>query len=1276
MQDFIERFTSSSLKPSRNEGFVAVSRASLLRAGLLLLLVGISMGAYAQEICNNGLDDDNDGYVDCFDPDCSGNFFCASQFFGGPVPACQTSPPPAPPFTMTQLWATDSVATPVDSRRTPMIGDIDLDGIPEVITGRPLVSNATFVFNGANGALERTIGSLPTAGMNGYAIADIDNDGFGEILMVAAASRQLYCFEHNGGLKWSSSVPVGYGAGDDAWTPAIADFEEDGIPEIYLGNQIFNSVNGNLIASSASAGAKGANAGSPNEPFSVAADVLPTGFCPDCAGLELVAGNTVYSVNLGAGSITARTSITGAPDGLTSLGDIDRDGDIDAVVVAQSASGRGIVYAWDLQTAAQIGSTFQIDAAANAGGAITASGGLAAIDDVDRNGTMNVVVAGRNVVLALSFNPGPNTFTELWSFPLQVLSGRSGVVLFDFEGDNNTEVVVRDESQLYVLNAATGANRFAIGCASPNTRMETPVVADVDNNGQANIVCQCGTKVKAFQPSTVPWIATRTVFNQRSYYVLNIKDNLRIPRVQQHQERGFPAGAPVNFPFNSFMKQTSRLADNGALVNPAANDAITILNMATDLDLGSCQNGVRDSVGVRLTISNTGNATIPVGTGIAFYRNNPYLPGAVLLGTRATGTAVPAGASFTLPMIYVGDQGGTFNLYYQINDDGSNPIPISAPAIGHQECNFTNNMGNVTIINCGNLPPVIDTFGLPTNTIIFNSLEDQALTYCLSASDPQFDEHDATALIGAPTLGIVTGLADGDSCVQLIPNPNANGSTTFSIIVCDDGNVSLCDTVVFIWNIIPVNDRPLAVDDSATTIEDIPVTFNILLNDSDVEGNPLTSTIYAGPSNGTAVNTSGSILYTPNPNFSGLDTLWYQLCDNALPPGCDSAMVIILVQDINDKPTAVSDTLAMPNDTLTVTIDVQANDTDVEPTSIFTTTISCQPLHGTATLSGIDIVYVPDSTFLGLDSLCYIICDNGTPVMCDTAWVYLTIFNGNEAPIALNDADSTTYLDVITFSLLTNDSDPNGHIFDFTAISCGPNHGTIVIDTALGMITYTPDTLYLGIDTLCYVICDNPPAGGPFCDTAFVYITVLSDNRPPVAVRDTMTLLFNTTGTRDILANDSDPDSVDVLTATVITQPSNGSVLLASGMATYTPNPTFVGTDSFHYALCDNGYLRLCDSAYAVFTILPPNELVIPNGFSPNGDGINDFLEIEAILLFPGNSLMIFNRWGSQVFEANGYHNEWGGTFNENPVPDGTYFFRLDPGNGTSVLTGFILVYR
>jgi gliding motility-associated-like protein len=1176
---------------------------------------------------------------------------------------------------MSLLWATDSVATPLDGRRMPVIGDIDLDGVPEVVTGVPGLANRSYVYNGANGVLERTLATLPISTSSAYAIADIDNDGFGEIVMVTSGSRQLICYEHNGAIKWTSAVAVGYAAADDSWTPAVADFEEDGVPEIYIGNQIFNSVNGNLIVGGGPANGKGLNNGSPNEPFSVAADVLPNGFCPDCNGLELVAGNTVYSVNLGAGTMTVRVSPTGSLDGMTSLGDIDRDGDLDAVVVAQNLAGRGVVYGWDLQSNTVIGTPFQIDGVSTAGGAITTSGGLATIADVDNNGVMDVVVAGRNVIVCLQYNAGPNTFTEKWSAGMTSLSGRLGTTLFDFEGDGVMELVFRDELQLYVLNAATGIVRFQTSCPS-QTRLETPVIADVDNNGQANIVCGCGTKVRAYQPTAVPWVATRTVFNQRSYFVLNIKDNLRVPRVQQRQQLGFPAGSPTNFPFNAFMKQTPKLADNGALVNPAANDAVTILNPLNDIDLGSCQNGVRDSVGVRLTVTNTGSSNIPAGTRIAFYNGNPYLPGATFMQANTITTSVPAGSSLTMPMIYVGDQGGTFNLYYQINDNGTNGIPLTGPAFGHQECNFGNNIGNYQITNCGNLPPVIDTSGLATGTIVLTSLEDQVVTYCISASDPQFDAHDATAIIGAPTLGTVSGLNDGDSCITLTPTLNASGTTTFSIIVCDDANVSLCDTVVFIWNITAVNDAPVAVDDTATTNEDTPVSLNILTNDFDVESNPLTVTITGGPSNGSQTFAAGVVTYTPAPNFFGIDTISYQLCDNALPPGCDNALIIINVVPVNDAPLALDDSLTMPNDTVLVNIVVQANDTDIEAGSLFTVSILCPPTQGIATVSSGSIVYIPDSTYLGPDSLCYVLCDDGIPSMCDTAYVYFNIFNGNDAPIALDDQDSTTYLDPVSFPILLNDSDPNGHTFDITMIGCGPLHGTVLLDTALGMVIYTPDTLFLGTDTFCYVICDNPPAGVPFCDTAYVSVYVETDNNAPQALCDTMTVLFNTPGTRNILTNDSDPDTVDAIIASLIMQPSNGTMLLSGGLATYTPNATYVGVDTAWYALCDNGYTPLCDTACIVFTVLPPNDLIVPNGFSPNGDGANDFLEIEAILLFPNNELQIFNRWGSKVFEAQGYRNEWDGSFNGNPVPDGTYFYTLDPGDGTAVVTGFILVYR
>ncbi len=1277
MQDYYEHTACSSFGIAKGNAKALVPKA-VLKNFLLLLVFGIiSSGVYAQEICNNGLDDDNDGYVDCFDPDCSGSFFCGNQFFGGAVPSCQTAPPPSPGMTLSLLWATDSVATPLVPKRTPIIGDIDLDGVPEVITGAPVIGSGTYVFNGANGLLERTITSPPTnPNMNAYAIADIDNDGFGEIIMVstAAAGRQLFCYEHTGSLKWTSSAPVGYFPAHDSWTPHVADFEEDGLPEIYVGNQIFDGANGNLIVGPGPGTSMGENGGSGGEPFSAAADVLPSGFCPDCGGLELVSGNSVYSVNLGAGTMTMRTSITGFPDGLTSLGDIDRDGDIDAVVVGQNLTGRGIMYAWDLQSSTQIGTTMQIDATSIAGGAITNSGGIAAIDDINSDGVMEVVVAGRNVVVAYQFVAASNSFVELWAWSSVCLSGRSGVTLFDFDGDDIDEVVFKDENALTILSGANGGLRASAPCPSAITRMETPVIADVDNNGQANIICGCGGNVRAFQTGGTPWTTTRNVWNQRNYFVLNIKDNLRVPRVQQRQELGYPAGTPVNYPFNSFMKQTNKLADNGALVYPAANDNVLILNPSTDINLGPCQDGVNDSIGVRLSVNNTGNVPIPAGTMISFYNGNPYFPGSSFIRNFAMPNAVPAGGSATMPVVSIDDQGGTFVLFFQVNDNGSGTIPIPGPAFGHLECNFNNNLGSYNIVNCGNLPPVIDTFGISTTTILFSSPEDQVASYCFSATDPQGDAHDVTALIGTPSIGTVAGLANGDSCITLTPNTDVAGTTTFSVIVCDNGNPTLCDTTVFIWTVTPVNDRPIAVDDATTTNEDTPVTINVLPNDSDIELDPLTAILIGQPANGTATIAGGVVTYTPNLNYFGTETFAYQLCDNALPPGCDTALITIIVNSVNDAPTAMNDSLTMPNDTVLVNVAVQSNDTDIEPGAMVTA-INCGPSHGSATVSGTAILYIPDSTYIGLDTICYTLCDGGSPVICDTGYVYLTIFNSNVAPIALDDSDSTTYQDTVIVSILGNDSDPNGQAIDLTSITCGPNHGTISIDTLLGIITYIPDTLFLGIDTLCYVICDNPPAGLPFCTTANIYITVIPDNRPPVAVRDTLTLAFNTPGTRNLLTNDSDPDG-DLLTVTLLSQPANGTVLVANGIATYTPNATFVGVDSFCYQLCDDGLPPLCDTACAVFTIIAPNELVIPNGFSPNGDGINDVLEIGAIQLFPNNNLQVFTRWGTSVFEADGYNNEWDGTFNANPVPDGTYFYRFDPGDGTSVLTGFILVYR
>lgn len=131
-------------------------------------------------------------------------------------------------------------------------------------------------------------------------------------------------------------------------------------------------------------------------------------------------------------------------------------------------------------------------------------------------------------------------------------------------------------------------------------------------------------------------------------------------------------------------------------------------------------------------------------------------------------------------------------------------------------------------------------------------------------------------------------------------------------------------------------------------------------------------------------------------------------------------------------------------------------------------------------------------------------------------------------------------------------------------------------------------------------------------------------------ITDTLTVAFTLTGTRDLLANDSDANALDSLFVTILLQPSNGTALLNNGVITYTPNPTFYGLDSLCYQLCDNGIPVMCDTACAYFTLLFLRSISLsPMDFRRMGDGASDFLVIDAVQLYPDNTFQVFTRWGN-----------------------------------------------
>jgi gliding motility-associated-like protein len=80
-----------------------------------------------------------------------------------------------------------------------------------------------------------------------------------------------------------------------------------------------------------------------------------------------------------------------------------------------------------------------------------------------------------------------------------------------------------------------------------------------------------------------------------------------------------------------------------------------------------------------------------------------------------------------------------------------------------------------------------------------------------------------------------------------------------------------------------------------------------------------------------------------------------------------------------------------------------------------------------------------------------------------------------------------------------------------------------------------------------------------------------------------------------------------------------------------------------------------CTDTYTYTQVVRPAEIIVPNVFSPNGDGLNDRLEFPGVEYFTGTYLVVYNRWGQEIFSANNYKNTW----QARDVPEGTYYFVL-----------------
>ncbi|SEC55837.1 VCBS repeat-containing protein [Tenacibaculum sp. MAR_2009_124] len=525
---------------------------------------------------------------------------------------------------------------------------------------------------------------------------------------------------------------------------------------------------------------------------------------------------------------------------------------------------------------------------------------------------------------------------------------------------------------------------------------------------------------------------------------------------------------------------------------------------------------------------------------------------------------------------YVPDAGftGTDSFTYQVCDDGT-----------PQACDEATVM--VTVGGLANTTVAVND--------ISNTYEDVATSGNVLTNDydPEGDTQSVnTTPVSNVSNGTLTLNADGS--YTYTPNAGFTGEDSFTYQVCDDGNPQACDEGQVFIEVLDsgtaANEAPIANADTATTEEGTTLTGNVVSNDFDPDGDPLTvnTTPVTDVTNGTlTLNADGTFTYVPDAGFTGTDSFTYQVCDNATPTAaCDTAVVeIMVIEDSGNTTVANDDAFTTRTDVTLTGGNVLTNDSDPEgDTQTVNTTPISNVSNGTLTLNANGtFTYVPNAGFTGTDSFTYQVCDNGTPQACDEGTVVLTVGGLANSTIAVNDIGNTNEGTTLAGNVLTNDSDPEG---DTQTVNTTPvsnvSNGILTLN-ADGSYTYTPNAGFTGEDSFTYQVCDDgvPQA----CDTAEVFIEVLPDstssNNAPIANPDTVTTEEGTTVTGNVASNDFDPDGDDLtVNTTPVSDVSNGTLTLnADGTFTYVPDAGFTGTDSFTYQICDNGTPQACDTA-------------------------------------------------------------------------------------------------
>ncbi|HHK8422558.1 TPA: tandem-95 repeat protein, partial [Vibrio parahaemolyticus] len=502
-----------------------------------------------------------------------------------------------------------------------------------------------------------------------------------------------------------------------------------------------------------------------------------------------------------------------------------------------------------------------------------------------------------------------------------------------------------------------------------------------------------------------------------------------------------------------------------------------------------------------------------------------------------------------------------------VNNDELNLKDLTISASVSDGVNPTVSDSDSLIVNRVNDAPTVE------NAIADQELSEDFATYTIDLNDAFKDSDSALNFSVSGNSNVLVSIENGIATIS--PTADWNGSETLTFTATDPSGESISQTVNF--TVAPVAD---IVADKATVVEDTPTIIKVLGNDTfEGDGKVVSLDTNNGPANGTvSVNPDGSVTYTPNDNYHGIDSFTYIVTSGGVS---ESTTVNVDVTPVNDAPVAKDDTAITDEDT-PVTIDVLPNDTDIDGDKLSIQSASVPETQGKVEIVDGKLVFTPAENFHGDAEITYTITDGA---LTDQATVNVTVNAVNDTPVVESSiADQTLAEDFTPYTIDLNTAFSDVDNVDGELTFSVSGNSNIQVAIVNGIATFTPTADWNGSEALTFTATD--PSGESISQTVNFTVAPVAD-----IVADKTTVVEDTPTIIKVLGNDTFEGDDKVVSLDTNNGPANGTVSVnPDGSVTYSPNDNYHGADSFTYIVTSGG---VSESTTVNVDVTPVNDVPV-----------------------------------------------------------------------------------